>query len=562
MAHPGSGTNPTDSANWCAIPPHMAAAPQSTGSTLFASAHSQPAPGTVGTTSSLDPTPQNGMDPVSLQHLSDISSGSPTPSTLSQDRPLSGIIAHVVSGPDGTPYLVHDATGMRIDVIDDSSVMTPEELANLRLGRTRSPTEDDGTPSDTSDLPETTSGKGTTGANPVVNLEQMLAGFLDGLDPQTLSTDNLVMLNTVRGYMSTSRDRLLATTGIMVDQQTDSKVLHQKLIHVQNEVSVHLADLHADLSSHHDRVHDAVNTNIQSLREIGVAENFISKLLRDSGSRKVGLKPSLPIFQLGPATPLDETIRAEVDAALPPRTAHETSADFAKRAESTLNRKDRAASVFALNANHFKPQAPIGYQPVGTNSGQNHRARFVDTSSISAPNGTNYTPGEPTSVFMGGISQHGYLTAVASDGVAIDAMAQFAAETEALLTALIDQQLGDSLDLPARVKSPKLDQPGKYSGSDNYVRFISWIEHVTTWMRAMQYGGQEASVAEFRVTILWTLLDRAALDWYLEYVENLTHPNRIEKDLVKIICALHRRFVSSSTAQQASDSNQPTGPLS
>ncbi|KAJ7277821.1 hypothetical protein C8J57DRAFT_1222609 [Mycena rebaudengoi] len=537
MAQPGN--HPADSENWCVPPPPLADALQSTGSTMFASANSCLVPGPMGTTPSSPTEPQNGTDPMSVPlPQSEVATGSPTPSTLSQSQPFSGLVACVVARADGTPYLIHKTTGMRINIIDDSSVMTPEDLAALQSRRTQSPSDRDGTLSDTSDLPETMSGDVTTSGNPVPNLEQLLAGFLSELDPQMLSPDNPAMLNVVYGYMATSRDRLLATTGIMVDQQTDSKVLHQKLMHVRNEVSVRLAELHEDLSSPHDQVHDMVQTNIQSLHEIGVAENFIGQLLRESAPKQVGIKPSLLVFGLGPPAQPDEDLTSEINSVLPPRTAHENSADFAKVAEATLNHKDLAVNGFALNKGYFQPQSHPNVPPQNrTDAGVDPRTRFMDTSSISAPNGTNYGYVTPTksasvesaSVFQGGISQHAYLSAAASDSVAIDAMEQFTAETDTQIATLISQQVGDLLDLPSRIKPPKLDQPGKYTGGNDHGKLISWVERLVTWMRAMQYSGPEASVANFWVTMLRMFLDGPVLDWYLEYIENISsNPTKLK----------------------------------
>ncbi|KAJ7689693.1 hypothetical protein B0H17DRAFT_861837, partial [Mycena rosella] len=65
--------------------------------------------------------------------------------------------------------------------------------------------------------------------------------------------------------------------------------------------------------------------------------------------------------------------------------------------------------------------------------------------------------------------------------------------------------------LPSHVKPPKLDTPTRFTGTDDHLAFIRWIEKVASWMRTMFYGGPD--VDKYRVSLLKNLLHGVALEW-------------------------------------------------
>ncbi|KAJ7067714.1 hypothetical protein B0H15DRAFT_747893, partial [Mycena belliarum] len=114
---------------------------------------------------------------------------------------------------------------------------------------------------------------------------------------------------------------------------------------------------------------------------------------------------------------------------------------------------------------------------------------------------------------------------------------------------IIDKQLAEELNLPVRIKPPKLDTPQKFTGVDDHIKFIRWLERIASWMRTMFYGGPD--IDEYRVTVLKGLLDGIALEWYIDFVEIDSTDNTMDKDFVGILCALHRRFITTATAHHA-----------
>ncbi|KAJ7075595.1 hypothetical protein B0H15DRAFT_750965, partial [Mycena belliarum] len=118
------------------------------------------------------------------------------------------------------------------------------------------------------------------------------------------------------------------------------------------------------------------------------------------------------------------------------------------------------------------------------------------------------------------------------------------------ISRIVDRQLGEELHLPARIRPPKLDTPPKFTGIDDHIEFIKWLERLVAWMRTSFYGGPDAD--EYRVSILKNLLDGIALEWYIDFVDN-QHVGRQHgpTDFIGVLCALHRRFITTATAHHA-----------
>ncbi|KAJ7030690.1 hypothetical protein C8F04DRAFT_895862, partial [Mycena alexandri] len=110
------------------------------------------------------------------------------------------------------------------------------------------------------------------------------------------------------------------------------------------------------------------------------------------------------------------------------------------------------------------------------------------------------------------------------------------------IAAIIHRQVGEALDVPSRVKAPKLPSPPMFSGNVNDpVAFLTYVETITTWMRAQFMGGPD--VDAYRVTLLKTLLTGNALEWFIEHVEGQSGPASVPYEFTSVICALHRRFI-------------------
>ncbi|KAJ7163031.1 hypothetical protein C8R46DRAFT_811291, partial [Mycena filopes] len=119
------------------------------------------------------------------------------------------------------------------------------------------------------------------------------------------------------------------------------------------------------------------------------------------------------------------------------------------------------------------------------------------------------------------------------------------------IAAVVDKHLGEEMILPPRIKSPRLENPPKFSGTDDHQAFMKWIEQLVAWMRTMFYGGSDPDTDRYRVSVLKNLLGGSALDWYIESIENGSIDSYPNLDFVGVLCALHRRFISTATAQHA-----------
>ncbi|KAJ7068950.1 hypothetical protein B0H15DRAFT_807348 [Mycena belliarum] len=228
------------------------------------------------------------------------------------------------------------------------------------------------------------------------------------------------------------------------------------------------------------------------------------------------------------------------DAALPPRRAGETTDDFDRRAAATLNRRERAAAAFT------EPRSDLGNPGIRAGAPTAH---FEDIGSISTA--MNRPPRTNASARMGpgpgNVSHTGYLTSNDNANDPSDVFEEFRNETDDNIRRIVDRQLGEELVLPVRVKPPKLDTPRKFTGVDDHMEFIRWLERTVSWMRTMFYGGPD--IDEYRVTVLKSLLEGVALDWYIDFVEN--EDSDVHQGFVDILCSLHRRFITTATAHHA-----------
>ncbi|KAI0352840.1 hypothetical protein OH77DRAFT_1408264, partial [Trametes cingulata] len=101
--------------------------------------------------------------------------------------------------------------------------------------------------------------------------------------------------------------------------------------------------------------------------------------------------------------------------------------------------------------------------------------------------------------------------------------------------------------LPPGVKQPKIEQPAKYDGSDDHNKFATWLDGYLTWLRAYNVCGRETD--PLRVQYLRLYLTGKAEEWFTLCIDNpsLGYCPTFEE----AICAMHRRFVHSSSAARA-----------
>ncbi|KZP08309.1 hypothetical protein FIBSPDRAFT_710927, partial [Athelia psychrophila] len=103
--------------------------------------------------------------------------------------------------------------------------------------------------------------------------------------------------------------------------------------------------------------------------------------------------------------------------------------------------------------------------------------------------------------------------------------------------------------LPPGFKTPRISEPGKYSGDYDHQKFMDWLHDLLNWQRASNMGGPDMDAT--RINFLGIYLSGAANDWFFMEIDN---PRRHQDDSIKFsdcICAMHRRFVRTATANNA-----------
>ncbi|KAJ7215176.1 hypothetical protein C8J57DRAFT_1538305 [Mycena rebaudengoi] len=286
------------------------------------------------------------------------------------------------------------------------------------------------------------------------------------------------------------RDALFATTSVAAQQQADL------------ESSAHaVRHLREDTVSRIDAMHSEVVTN----------QERIKRVLEDN----------------------------PIDQALPSRLANESLHEYSRRANAVISRKERLSDAFSA-----------GYAPVL--SPATRMARFKDTSSISNPGGMHSAPSRrlvgvvrPIGINQGA---SGYITSQHSSlAMTTDVFEAFALEKEEEICNLVDLHLADVVVLPPGVRNPKLDNPPKYKGENDHAMFMAWVGKVCTWFQAGLLGGP--ALDSYRIVVLKTCLDTYALTWFNKEVS--VNGGSVTYEFASIICALHRHFVTSANAQQA-----------
>ncbi|KAJ7433442.1 hypothetical protein B0H11DRAFT_1614915, partial [Mycena galericulata] len=103
--------------------------------------------------------------------------------------------------------------------------------------------------------------------------------------------------------------------------------------------------------------------------------------------------------------------------------------------------------------------------------------------------------------------------------------------------------------MEAPPRAPKMNNPPTFKGEDDDAIFLPWLGKLCTWLQGYGLGGPKYD--GHRIIYLKTALDGHALEWFHHEVEPLDRESDIPYEFEEIICALHRRFVTSATAQRA-----------
>jgi hypothetical protein len=388
------------------------------------------------------------------------------------------------------------------------------------------------TVSDESDLtPET----GSEQINEHSPPEAIVIALMNGLDPKALSLNQRGMLHAVHGALGTSRNRLLNTTAVVINQRKDAAETRASLLQFRDETATKLSEFSKLLDNDHLAMEQCIASNVKLLTEMGESEAAIARLLSTMGATPTRTplpRPVLPELREPAVATINTRLMRDLDQALPPCQSSETTEDFNRCAVSSSDSKRRAAAAFPIPTPPLR-SAMAPAPPVKL-------ARFETGDSISTAQRFHASAAEGIGGIGFGPSISGMDSAAGTGKPTLDAIEEFNTEAENMISSLIYRQVGEELlNVPARIRSPKLESPSKYAGTNNHRMFLNWVEEITTWMRASFMGGP-GPADEYRITVMKAYLSGTALQWFIDYVEPRNGHSLIPYDFTSIVCAMHR----------------------
>ncbi|KAF8195190.1 hypothetical protein K438DRAFT_1968524 [Mycena galopus ATCC 62051] len=472
--------------------------------------------------------------------------------------PIATTQLKLTMGPDMVAYLVDPLTGQRFDVEDDEDISESAARPWAPLSRDAT-TDADGTPSTTLLI----------GDKLPLSGEALVSALATDLSAAPLSEQQLAKLSRLRSMFSMSRDALLSTTGLVAGQHTQVDRLAERVTSLRDEMSLHIEELSDEVIGASHRLESTLENNLRVLRITGATESelkLLAETVRQNRSHPVApiqmhTEASVPI---APPTDLGN-LKSALNNALPPMQPHESPEDFHRRGNNTIERKMRAAASFdTVDARDPRrgipphmvvpPATNDSASMVGTNgrgafAAPPHKAtQFAGVEGASAMGARAGYYG-PLKVAPMGLNQSlsGYLTQpVAAVGHAT-VFEVFVAEKSSQISRLIERQLGEPMEAPPR--SPKMRDPPQYKGEDDDTIFMSWLGKICTWFQGHAMAGPKYDAN--RIVFLKTALESHVLEWFQSEVEPLDKESTIIHEFEEIVCALHKRFVTSATATRA-----------
>jgi hypothetical protein len=113
---------------------------------------------------------------------------------------------------------------------------------------------------------------------------------------------------------------------------------------------------------------------------------------------------------------------------------------------------------------------------------------------------------------------------------------------------LIDWKVGRTMTAPAGSKQPKMGELSKYLGNRNH-NVLQWLNQFLNWLRSHYHCGDDVDFS--RINFLGNYLDGVAADWFAADIDNPDKVMDAPITFIDAICAMHRRFVRTATANNA-----------
>ncbi|KAJ7820900.1 hypothetical protein B0H13DRAFT_2377684 [Mycena leptocephala] len=445
--------------------------------------------------------------------------------------------------PDtGAAYLVDRDTGERYDVSDDESVLPNLTRQSSPDGRRSPPSGSSARPSRT---PSTESDATPTDDGIFIPSEDLLAALVTDLRTEWLTEAQLSRFSALRGILSMSRQSLFTTTGLVAGQRDNIRDIADSIREFRDEVATRIDELSTAVIGATHQLESTLENNLRILRATGATKEQLASLA--TAVRK-GQDYPLPSIIMPPvrADPLPDTtelgdMRAAVDNALPPRHPSESAEAFQRRGNAALGRRVRAAATFQA----ADPPAP-DQQPASILK----QTRFTSMDSISSAGARGaHTHDRGLDIEPMGLNQSisGYLTPQYAGTGTATVFEAFVVEKSTQIIRMIERQLGEAMEAPPR--SPKLRDPPMYKGDDDDTIFMTWLGRLCTWFQGYSLGGPKFDA--HRIVYLKSALDVHALNWFEAEVEPNDRDSDINHEFIPIICAMHKRFITSATATHA-----------
>ncbi|KAJ7085954.1 hypothetical protein C8R44DRAFT_877730 [Mycena epipterygia] len=122
-----------------------------------------------------------------------------------------------------------------------------------------------------------------------------LTKLFDGLDPNVFSLEHRAVLHSIQGALSTSRERLLSTTAVLIDQRSMVHTTREALIHFRNEIPARIVALADEMDIEHANVEAVIQANIRHLNELGESEANVASILKAMGATGLHAVPVPPL---------------------------------------------------------------------------------------------------------------------------------------------------------------------------------------------------------------------------------------------------------------------------
>ncbi|KAJ7708590.1 hypothetical protein B0H16DRAFT_1746156 [Mycena metata] len=417
------------------------------------------------------------------------------------------------------------------------------------------------------------------------------------IDPNTLSNEQLLQLNAIRAHLGTANARLTTTTAMLAEQQASAEDMHDSIHAVRVEVLSRMDSLRNEVNSQRAHLNRCLDDNVCTLKDNGASIAQVNEILevmeRNQGQHCRPREEPIPYESVSsaPGVNIPADIRTSVDAMVPPRVPAESATDFDKCAAAALRSKERTHQAFPL------PNVPAEDREGELDDPDDSTRRYtiLNAHPLPGPNvhhgafmGARFPTtsdtrhgGNPASeiaqlrawrdishleeraegmrMMEGASTAHrpaiagmattasGYHAAIGANGR--DVVTEFADNMGEILRATIEHRVGARFELPPHVRPAKLDNPARYSGQDDHEVFMTCLEKLLGWMRVSNFGGLDLD--SYRVSLLSGYLEGNALQWFTTEIDNPRVHGGNPLHFSDVICAMHGRYVKSSSAQRA-----------